>query len=481
MKSYKTAIIALVVLVVAVAGYFTANHFINNSKTPEPTQAPNAETEMLYPFDRTKAVKIVTEGKENFTLELTANGTWVCQHPAHVNASSAAVSNIVTLLSSAYGEVLYGEGEFDGKLKDYGLDEPSLFTIYFNDDTKVTYKIGGLNHSGNKYYLMMEGSDKIYAINTSYGEKLCLTQASVTEGDLIVFPDVEKMAYVELRKKGETFYKFAADFEGDENGSKLWNIVKPIEISGNSPIIEEFITAVDSLLIADTVETNCQDLSQYGLDLPAFEYIFTDNKGIHTISLGNKTSDGVFYYCAVNGGTDVFRVYVSNLQFVDNPVLSYAYTYAFFENYTTLNSIDIRLNGKLNESHKLEFAFADEDEKIWFNEVPAKSEDKIKYDYLYEVKGITTYCYALQIDKIEPEMTIEKGDLLCKITYNRKDGSSCVVEAYERDNATAYLFVDGKYLGGYCETRRIFSEVDHEGLAGTIHAYQNLIKDVINQ
>jgi len=291
------------------------------------------------------------------------------------------------------------------------------------------------------------------------------------------------MATVELQKKGETFYRLEADFAGDENTNKLWNIVSPVKISGNSSVVEEFLKTVDSLVIADTAEANCQDLSVYGLDVPAFKYLFTDNKGTYTISLGNKTTDGNYYYCTVNNGVDVFRVYASNLQFVDNPILSYAYPYAFFENYNTLKSIDIELLGKLNEKHNLIFQFGDDNaEIITFNGISAKEMDdngKTVYDYLYEVKGITTYCYALQIDKIEPDMSVDKGELLCRITYNRQDGSSCVVEAYSRDEATSYLFVDDKYMGGYCENRRIFSETDHEGLAGTIHAYQKLINEAL--
>ena len=252
---------------------------------------------------------------------------------------------------------------------------------------------------------------------------------------------------------------------------------------GHSANVEAFLETVDSLIIADTAEQNSQNLSAYGLDNPAFKYVFKDNKNTYIISLGDKTSDGNYYYCTVNEGNDVFRVYASNLKFVDNPVLSYAYTYAFFENYTGLKSVDIELMGSVNEKHKLEFIFGEDDsETILFDGTSADKvgdDGKKIYDYLYEVKGITTYCYALQVDKIEAEMLFSKGDLICRISYTRKDGSVCVVEAYERDDATCYLYVDGKYMGGYCDTWRIFSETDHQGILGTIRAYEKLIKEAV--
>ena len=74
-------------------------------------------------------------------------------------------------------------------------------------------------------------------------------------------------------------------------------------------------------------------------------------------------------------------------------------------------------------------------------------------------------------------MSLPKGEKACTITYNRQDGTSCVVEAYERDEATVYLYVDGEYMGGYCDSWRIFSETDHQGLWGTIKAYEALINN----
>lgn len=481
MKSFKTAIIAIVVLAVVIAGYFIATDLIEQSNEANATPTPAATTETIYSYNSDDVVKIVTTGKENFTLELNSEDTWICKLPSYVTASDAAVSNIVTLLERLTGELLYDEGEFEGDLKEYGLDNPYTFTLYFKDDTSVTFKTGDLNPSGTRYYVMLEGSDKIYAVYVAYGEKLRLTQSAITEGDLIVFPDVAKLATVELTKKGKTFYKIEADFEGDDENDKLWNIVAPIEIAGNTSVIDSFIEAVDALTIADTAQADCQDLSQYGLDNPAFRYIFTDNTDTYSIELGNKTADGTYYYCTVNGNNDVFRIYSSYLIFIDNPVLSYAYTYAFFENYVDLRSIDIDIRGDVNKKHQLVFQFGDDNaEMITFNGVDAKEvndDGKTVYDYTYEVKGITTYCYALQVDAIDTEMSLPKGELLCRITYNRQDGTSCVVEAYERDDATAYMYVDGKYMGGYCDSWRIFSTTDHQGLVGTIDAYEKMVSE----
>ena len=128
MRSFKTAIIALIVLVVAVAGYFSANYFIQKNNEANATPAPTPSENYIYKFNENDVVKIETKGAESFVLELTANKNWICTAPSQVNASSAAVANIVTLLTNATGEVLYDEGEYKGNLKAFGLDDPWLFT-----------------------------------------------------------------------------------------------------------------------------------------------------------------------------------------------------------------------------------------------------------------------------------------------------------------------------------------------------------------
>ncbi len=481
MKSFKTAIIAVIVLVVVIAGYFVATNLIEQNNETNATPVPESSTVTIYEYNSDDVVKIVTEGMESFTLELGEDEIWKCTSHPHLNISDSAVYNIVTLLDGVTGELLYDEGAFKGELKDFGLDDPHLFTIYFKDGKSITYKTGDLNPSGTSYYVMLDGSDKIYAVNTTYGIRLRLSQATITESDLITFADTADLRSIQLTRKGSVYYRMEADLSGDSEDDKQWQIIEPIKITGNASNIESFIEALDALSFADTAEPNCTDLTKYGLENPSYEYTFTDSKDTYVLSVGNSTTDGSYYYCTVNGGNDVLRVYASSLTFLDNTMLSYAYTYAFFENYTTLNSIEIDIRGNVNEKHELVFQFGEDNaEMITLDGVGAKKVDKngnTVYDYLYEVKGITTYCYALQVDAVDIEMSLPKGDLLCRITYNRQDGTSCVVEAYERDEATAYLYVDGEYMGGYCDTWRIFSTTDHQGIVGTIDAFEKLIAD----
>lgn len=477
MKSFKTAIIAIVVLAVAITGYFVAKGVIQKNQPQEETPADENTGVTVLSFDTDQVVRIESNDTESFVLTKSDSG-WSCESPADVKLGVNSVADILNTLSNVKGTRLFAKGEWTGSLSDYGLEKPSLFTLYLSDGSRIQVKIGGMNPAGTMYYVMLDGSDEIFTVNTIYGKRLKLTRNLLISGKLIELSDTSKLKTIEIKKKGESYCIFEADFSVSGDTNKAWNITYPIPMAGNTSVVDSLGEALAGLTVFDLLEANCQNLSQYGLEIPNVQYILTDNKVTATCEFGNKTADGEFYYCTINGGKDVYRLNADNINFVDNTILAYAYPYAFFENYNTLSSIDIEIFGTVNQRRKLTFQFGEDTELLSLDGVPSVKKDaegnKI-YDYLYEIKGITTYCYALQIDGLDIAASQPKGALACRITYHRQDGSSCVVEAYERDAATVYLYVDGTYMGGYCDSWRIFSETDHQGLWGTIKAYEDLI------
>ena len=480
MKSFRTAIIAIVVLALAVSGYFIAQNAIQkNAETEKEGNTSAGEGVTVLSFNADQVVQIESRGSESFLLVRTGSDTWKCEHPADLKLGSGTVSELLATINDMKGTCLFEEGSFTGKLSDYGLDQPALFTMTMENETAVRVKIGGMNPAGTLYYVQVGESDAIYTVNTIYGKRLKLTRALLISGNLIEGTDTDKLKTIEIKKKGESYCVFEADFSVSGDSNKEWKIAYPVVMTGNTAVIDSLGETLTGLSVFDLAEANCQDLSQYGLETPAVQYLLTDNKGTETCEFGNKTPDGGFYYCTINSGNDVYRLDADNINFIDNTILTYAYPYAFFENYQTLSSIDIELFGTVNQTRTMTFQFGEDDtERLSLDGVPSAmtdAEENTLYDYSYELKGITTYCYALQVDGLDIEKSLPEGELVCRITYHRRDGSSCVVEAYERDEATAYLYADGTYMGGYCDSWRIFSETDHQGVWGTILAYEALI------
>ena len=469
MKKFKNAFIAMGVLILAAAIFLSVSDIIRRNQNQSATPTPGSTTEVIMSYDYNDVVGLVTKGQESFEFEKDGSGVWVCKSPAYITASDSAISNTVSMMASLQGQKVYQAGEYKGDLKDFGLGAPWLFTVRLKDGTEKTLRCGDATPTGTGYYVMTSENSPIYVVGTSYGTRLRLRQTTVTEGALVNFADQSLVNSVTIMADGKELLTMEAELMASTDGSisREWTVISPINVPGNSPEADALVKAVDEISIADTAESAAADLSKYGLDTPKREFIFKDYNGReYKLAVGSKTEDGLYYYCTAGAYKDVQRVYVSSLKFMDNTLLSYAYAYAFFENYIGLKSIKIELMGDLNEEHLLEFSFSEDSERLFFDGVEAEGKDRI-----YETKGITTYCYALQLDGVEPEEPAEKGRQLCRITYARLDGTEAVVEAFELDDARCALYRDGRYFGGWCETWRITREVDHQGLAGTIHAY----------
>ena len=472
MKSFKTAIISLVVLAVAIAGFFLVKHFLDDSQ-PQDSDSNGRSVDFLD-FDPDDVVKIEASNTERFVLT-KKDEVWQCEEPADLTISSSTVSNMLTVLSNMRATLLYDTGEFQGNLFDFGLNDPALFTVYMKDGSSITVKIGVTNISGTMNYAMIEGSDKIYTVGDTYSKRLLVTKLTLINGKLLDFSDTDAIRTVEMKKEGALYYRIEAD-AADAESEKGWNITYPVKLQGMPSQVNSLIETLTSLSVSKLEASGCDNLEAYGLKDPYIQYTVYDGSKTESFEIGNKTADGSAHYCTINGKNDVYTVVSGNLNFLDDTVLAYGYPYAFFENYKTLSSIDIEIFGSNPSTHKSEFFFDEEgnDAQLKFDGTSAirkDAEGNDIYNYSNSFYGITTALYTLQLDKLELKQQYEKGTLLCRITYHRQDGSSCVVEAYQREAETAYLYVDGSYIGGYCDTFRIFSEVNHQGIQGTIDAY----------
>lgn len=476
-KTVWKAIIAVVILAAVIFLFIKLMPGLKENNEAANATPENTETATIISYNAADVAAIEASNKEDFRVIKTDSGSWICKTPDDVTATDSAVTNIINLLNDMTGTVVFAEGEYKGDLSQFGLEKAASFTLVMKDGTKHTLFTGKETPSKQGYYLKTDDSDAIYMVASVFARKLILDRTDLMAGNLVEFAETGKIKEITIEKKGEKVVTLEADFSAQsDNANKAWNLTYPLKCSANTTEVDGLITTVTGLTVYDIVEAEGANLADYGLDNPVLKVTMTDNKGTQHFALGNQ--DGRYYYCTIGDSTAVFKVSNEYIHFVDNTALNYAYAYPFFENYTNLSEIDIEIFGNANEKHKLTFQFGEDSEKLTLDGQASKEFDKNGkeiYNYDYEFKGITTYCYAVQLDGIEPQQQYEKGALLGRITYTRQNGTKAVVEAYEREEGTMYLYLDGEYFGGYSDKWRLFSEEDHQGLVGTIKAYKKLL------
>lgn len=464
MRQYRVTIIALILLVVAIAGYYFVSGLLDED-TPKGDEN-DIVRERVLAFHPDNVVKIETHHNEDFVLE-KVNDEWVCTSHEDVKVHDSSIISILNSYANMQGNVIVGEDE-EIDMANFGfLDDPSYFTIYLKDGTSHKLLIGNTTLSGSEIFCMYEGGKKVYKVSGTYGTRLQVTRGTITTNR--VFGDInkERINTIELKRNGETRYIIKGDFSGDEKG---WNLTHPIKIKGNANQVNALVDTLVNLTIGDLVSSNVNDLSEFGLDVPVAQYIVKDNLTTITVEIGDRTNDGLNRYCTINGKNHVYMISMTKLTFVDNEATVYMHTYPFLENQIVLSNVKLNIQGDM---YILDYEVTEDDENYWFNGVNAKRPDK---DLRSQFKKITTAMFSLQLEEVDTEGPGTLGELICSIEYTRVDNSKVLVEFFRRNDATSYIYVDGEYMNGYIYTRRIIGD-GTDSLKNVVSNFVNLMNE----
>ncbi|NLN05582.1 MAG: DUF4340 domain-containing protein [Clostridiaceae bacterium] len=463
MKQYKVTIISLIVLAVALAGYFLISGLVGGDSSND--DGDQIRRERVLAFHPNDVVKIETHYKEDFVLE-KIDDKWVCTSHDDLRVHEPSVIAILNSYANMQGNVVVGEDETI-IAENFGFhDDPSTFTIYLKDGKTHTLVLGNTTLSGSEIFCMFAGGDKVYKISGTYASRFQVTRATITTNK--VFPNINKdrINTIELVRHGEPKYIIRGDFSGEE---KAWKLTYPFTIRGDNVQINALVDTLMGLTVGDLVNTNVEDLSEYGLDVPVAKYIVKDNQTTRTFEIGGRTSDGYNRYCTVNGENHVYLVAMSKLSFVDNEVTMYMNTYPFLENQMVLSNVKLNIQG---EVWNLDYEVTETDENYWFNGVNVNRPNK---DLRSQFKKITTAMYSLRLEEIDLEEPQPK-ELICSIEYTRTDNSKVLVEYYKRSENTCYIFVDGEFMNGMIYTRRIIGDTS-DSLINVVKNFESMMNE----
>jgi len=508
MRQYRTTLIALGVIVLALVGFFLAKNFISvKDDEPTATQAPTSTVEYMVNANNSEFNRVECFYKEKLKLKLEGS-TWFCTDPSDFSIYSTAAYNLVSDFAGLSGTVIIGTDEYPSDnietfLEFYGITENSpYFEAFRKDGTSVKLIIGNATSTGSMYYAKIDGINKIYTITAT---KFLVTRSALIDSTIFSFSDVEQIKEIVINKNGVKETELRASFVNED---KTWNMLKPIVIGGNiDGNIKSLVSSLEALAIESLQESNSSDLSIYGLSVPVAEYILADSKSTQSIQIGNKSQDGLYYYCTINNNKDVYTVLSSSITFIDNDPLLYANCYPYIETWTNLDSIDITTySGGVPSHNIMRYEFTggkiydeltdqyDVEAYYYMNEIPSyKKDDNGSYiygdpnddvDLNWEFKGIYTQLISIQIDGLCEE-PVTKGDLLCRIVYktkadaeNPKEAAETVFEYYYRDDTTAYIYKNGVFFFGYTKQSRIYG-ADGIGIVGTIDLYKTELEKAI--
>ena len=124
MKKYKTTIIALIVIVVALVAFFTVRALIPDREDGDNNTEDEIHTVELVSFvpSDVNQMEVITENN-NLVVALRYDGSWECTTSANLPVVQTNVKSFLTVLRNAKGTVVY-EGEMTDENYDRGSKIP---------------------------------------------------------------------------------------------------------------------------------------------------------------------------------------------------------------------------------------------------------------------------------------------------------------------------------------------------------------------
>jgi hypothetical protein len=178
-----------------------------------------------------------------------------------------------------------------------------------------------------------------------------------------------------------------------KNSDNIWKLSQPLEATVDNPEAESFLTEIEALKKSRVVESDPKNLSQYGLDTPAFKIHikFKDSKE-ETLLLGDYSPMGGKIYLKLKSNSSVLLAATSKTNF-DKSVYYFRDKTIF--NFSSGSIIKIQVKRK---EHPLEL-------------VREKEEWKVSSKNRADKDAVLAFLHAIQFSRVK-EFVNEKPDSL---------------------------------------------------------------------
>ena len=509
MKKYRTTIITLAVVALAVIALLLVKNFNGKGgNTPQATEKPTPKEEYANIFDvkASDIVKISSNFKDSY--ELTKNGEeWTCTNHDNIKVYSSSVTALANNLTAISGGII---GDVSVDLSDYGFKDgvSDTFVEITTADGKTTRAyLGDFDFSKNYRYVIVAGDDKtVYKVNKFSADNMCVAKEDLVYLKIFDYSQDDTPYSFNVLQNGEKALELLWDFneinESDKSIIWHWKATFPIERDSNYTKVNELITAMKNLSLNGIAKENVpqENLAEFGLAPAAIEYNLYMKRAdgsvkLHKIRVGNKDESGEYYFCTIDDGVegafDVYTISIASVYRTISP-LDYINTFLYMVTTDDVSSIDIDFGG---EKHTMKFIREGEGDDLretcMFDGKEAPNNDEYalvtannRFDKLTEedkalnndsdfFNDVTTknpeeafrwLILSLYADLEINEFNLEEpaaealGEMIFSVKYTENDKTTTEIKLFKRDNTTAYAYVNGVYAGGWVRTTKLYGD-----------------------
>lgn len=359
---------------------------------------------------------------------------------------------VVSTLSTFYSE---NKIESASNLAEFGLDAPKFKVTIESTEGTTNLFMGSKTPDEQSCYMYVEGSSDVYTVDI-----LKYTYAGCKGIDLlealVIDIDYNDVKTVHFDRKTDGLSLDATVSVG-KNGIASFKLYSPY-VHGTSGYFGTMFDTLSNLYIDEFVAVDSSNLSEYGLDVPAYHFAFNMENGEKIEYFFSKPVSGYFYGYAKNADK-YFKLSEYTLTGVDNAetVLIDPYIcYVFVRDYSTI------IGTYKDKSFKFDLDVADgesivsDDSRVTLDGRNAKINDSYGRSYssiLFESIACIKIGGIEIAEKTKPSSAAELS-----LTFIDKNYVTTVYEFYPKDTGSYYVFKNGEYMNFYVYATEIFND-----------------------
>lgn len=466
----KKVIISVVALLIVAGGSFGAFLAVKNKSDKETKQqASELADNVLFSFDDESIKEINFECSDGqYKAVVNDEGDWKLES-GEFALDQTYIDALLTLVSDFTAETNYGEAD-SSKKSMYGLENPSE-TITLSDGTN-NYKIyvGNISPTNDYYYIMVEGKDKVYTVDSVHGSVLKASRLMIKSKELIPYKNNE-IKQITVKKDGKTVYDLTFDTE-----SSTWSLPKEYSnLPFDQTAVTSMLTTVTRLEAQQLLEENLDDLSKYGFDKPVAEVTVKGIDGTEqNILVSDKTDENKTYsYALIEDTNQVQMYYFSDLDFVDNKPIDFLPDSTTVATMYDVTGFDLTF-GDINDSFTMDIA--NNILKVNGKEADIKnSENSTAFQNFYNALSILIFT------ETDVDASPDNSELLLSAVFHVNDGTDIKIDLVDAGNDKCYVFKDDVYTGGLIDMSRITGKTSVRSFYDTFFEIAGILKTVQSQ
>ncbi|MFQ5449818.1 MAG: DUF4340 domain-containing protein [Nitrospinaceae bacterium] len=189
-------------------------------------------------------------------------------------------------------------------LTPFGLDTPVIqLVLEIGKEAKTLSLLVGNQKNEAGFFGKTGDASNVVLLGKNLVETLTKKPVDFMDKILLEFKE-DDVAQIQLRSPKEEI-----EVVRDKDEPSLWKLVKPKASRADTAALNNLLLDLKEARIKEFVKISMQDPSLFGLDRPVKELTLHWKKGAPwTLKLGNKSTDGKYYFAGRTGDSTVFMV-----------------------------------------------------------------------------------------------------------------------------------------------------------------------------